>query len=92
VWYRITGTGGEITVDTAGSSFDTVAAAYAGAPDASSTVACADDVPVVPLGRTLQAAVTFPTIAGVSYFVQVGGFLENDGINVPYGTLKVAVR
>ena len=91
VWYKVAGTGGSITVDTAGSDYDTVAAVYT--PDGSSGYtplpgACNDDVPLVPFGRTLQSAVTFATSAGVTYYVQIGGFPES----FAYGTLKVAVR
>ena len=46
VWYKIAGTGRSITVDTAGSSYDTVIAVYAGAADAGATVACLDDMPL----------------------------------------------
>jgi hypothetical protein len=91
VWYRIAGTGHPVTVDSAGSNFDTVMAAYrknaAGAfvPVAD---ACIDDVPLQPVGATLQAAVTFPTAVGTTYWVQVGGFPDE----MPYGTLKIKVR
>ena len=51
--------------------------------------ACVDDVPTLdPIGRTLQAAVTFDTVAGTSYYVQIGGFPQS----FPYGNLRVAVR
>lgn len=95
VWYKVAGTGGPVTIDTAGSDFDTVLAAYAGGPDAAATVACLDDVPLQPVGRTLQSAITFDTVAGTTYWVQAGG-LDEDVFGpdawVPYGTLKVAVR
>ena len=92
VWYRVVGTGGSVTIDSAGSDFDTVMAAYTSngagefnpVPDA-----CVDDVPVLPFGRTLQAAVTIPTtVVGTSYYVQVGGFPEQ----LPYGNLRINVR
>ena len=91
VWYRIVGTGNPITIDTAGSDFDTVLAVYTSdgaggftpVPDA-----CVDDVPVDPVGRSLQASVTFDTVAGTTYYVQIGGFPEG----FPYGNLRVAVR
>ena len=88
VWFRIQGTGSDVTVDTAGSDFDTVAAAYA--PDGSglTEVACVDDVPLDPFGRTLQAAITFPTEIGTTYYVQIGGFPDLQS----YGNLRVAVR
>ena len=91
VWYRIVGTGGPVTVDTAGSDYDTVVAVYTAdgaggftpVPDA-----CVDDVGLDPVGVTLQSAVTFDTVAGTSYYVQIGGFPES----FPYGNLRVAVR
>ena len=56
VWYRIAGTGGQVTVDTAGSDFDTVLAVYAGSPDGT-VIGCVDDTPLEPVGRTLQGQV-----------------------------------
>jgi hypothetical protein len=91
VWYKVAGTGGTVTVDTAGSDYDTVAAVYTADGSGGWTPepgACDDDVPLDPLGVTLQAAVSFPTTAGVWYYVQIGGYPEA----FPYGTLKVAVR
>jgi hypothetical protein len=89
VWFKVTGSGSEVTVDTAGSDFDTVAGAYV--PDGSggfTNIACVDDVPLDPFGRTLQSAVTFSTTAGSTYYVQIGGF---PGLQ-SYGNLRVAVR
>ena len=91
VWYRIVGTGGPVTVDTAGSDFDTVIAVYTSTGAGGFTPvpdACVDDVPLEPLGRTLQSAVTFDTVAGTTYYVQIGGYPEA----FPYGNLRVAVR
>jgi hypothetical protein len=91
VWYQIVGTGGMVTVDTAGSDYDTVVAVYtsdgAGGFDPVPG-ACLDDVPLQPLGRTLQSAVTWQTVAGTTYYVQIGGFPES----FEYGNLRVAVR
>jgi hypothetical protein len=91
VWYRIVGTGDPVTVDTAGSDYDTVIAVYtsdgAGGFDPVPG-ACVDDVPLEPLGRTLQAAVTFDTVQGTVYYVQIGGYPQS----FPYGNLRVAVR
>jgi hypothetical protein len=91
VWYQIVGTGEPVTIDTAGSDYDTVIAVYTAdgsggfdpVPDA-----CVDDVPIDPIGRTLQAAVTFDTVAGTTYYVQIGGFPDS----FRYGNLRVAVR
>ena len=91
VWYQIAGTGGTITVDTAGSDYDTVAAVYTSPSTgvyAPVDGACVDDVPLVPVGRTLQSAVSFVTVAGTTYYIQIGGFPEA----VTYGNLRVAVR
>lgn len=91
VWYRIVGTGSPVTVDTAGSDYDTVAAVYT-SPSAGTYTplpdACVDDVALTPMGRTLQSAVSFGTTAGTTYYVQIGGFPEA----VTYGNLRVAVR
>jgi hypothetical protein len=90
VWYKVVGTGGSLTVDTAGSDYDTVAAVYTSSGSGFTPVpdACVDDVPTVPVGRTLQAAVTWATTAGTTYYVQIGGFPSQ----FPYGNLRVAVR
>ena len=61
----------------------TAPAAFAPVPER-----CVDDVPVLPFGRTLQAAVTFPTVVGTTYYVQAGGLAEI----FPYGNLRVRVR
>lgn len=90
VWYRFTGTGLPMTINTAGSDYDTVVAIYTGSVGALTPVpdGCVDDSPVAPVGRTLQASVTIPTIAGTTYFVQIGGFPET----IPYGGLRVSLR
>ena len=90
VWYRIVGTGGLVTVDTAGSDYDTVIAVYTAAGGGFTPVpdGCVDDVPIEPVGRTLQSAVTWQTVAGTSYYVQIGGYPQS----FPYGNLRVAVR
>lgn len=68
VWYRVEGTGEDVTLSTVGSSFDTVIGVYTA--DSLTEVACVDDT----LETGLQATVTFPTDAGTEYLVQVGGF------------------
>lgn len=90
VWFAIDGTGSAVTFDTAGSGFDTVTAVYTKSGSSYLPVpnACVDDVPLQPLGRTLQSAVTFTAAAGTTYYVQIGGF--PDDLN--WGDLHVAVR
>ena len=87
VWFALQGTGGPITVDTAGSNFDTVVAAYVGA--GLDQVACVDDAPIQ---RTPQGHVTIDTQLGVTYLVQVGGVVGNFGSEDPeYGRLRLNV-
>jgi hypothetical protein len=82
LWYRIEGTGGDVTVDTAGSAFNTVVAVYADAGGALDELDCVDDV----LPATRQAVLTLPTVAGETYLVQIGGF------GGQFGQLKLTVR
>ena len=91
VWFSLEGTGSSVTIDTAGSGFDTVLAVYTRASDGSLVLvdgACNDDFLFEPIGRSRQAAVTFETVAGTSYLIQVGGFPDDDN----WGTLRLAVR
>ena len=79
-WWTFTGTGGDVTVDSAGSDFDTIIGVYV--PDGGSfeQVGCVDDVfdPETEEG-SLQASVTIATIAGQTYYVQAGGFGDSAG-------------
>jgi hypothetical protein len=78
VWYTVAGTGGEIAIDTAGSEFDTVLGVYTRDGSGFTQVACVDDV-FSEEGGSLQAALTFASEAGVTYFVQAGGYAESSG-------------
>ncbi len=71
VWWKITPTAaGTVTVNTAGSSFDTTLAVYTGSAVGSLTsVASNDDT-----GSTLQSAVSFAATAGTTYYVAVDGY------------------
>ena len=92
VWYKFTGTGHPVTIDTSGSDFDTVLATYTAGPGGTFTPVpngCGDDVPTPPVGRSLQAAVTIPTVAGTTYYVQIGGFPDSA---FPFGNLRVSIR
>ena len=90
VWYTIEGTGDEITVDTAGSHFDTVLAVYVMEGGELVEIACIDDVFFDPVGLTFQAAISGPTEEGVTYWVQVGGFRQFDFAQS--GRLKLSVE
>jgi hypothetical protein len=79
VWYTLEGTGSEVTIDPTGSDYDTVIAAYARDGDTWTEVACIDD------DDDLQGALTLATEAGVTYWIQAGGFYAD------YGTLTLTV-
>ena len=66
-WYRILGNGGTVSIDTAGSNFDTVLAVYGLPASLDDGLPCNDDA----TGQT--SAVSFPSAAGRAYLVQVGG-------------------
>lgn len=76
-WWTFVGTGGPVTIDTAGSDFDTILAVYTGSPGSFTQVACVDDV--FEPGFSLQSRVTIDTLAGVTYYVQAGGFGGDSG-------------
>ncbi len=88
LWWTFVGTGRPVTLDTAGSRFDTVLAVYVQQSGRLRQVACADDVdPGFPYPRsTLQARVAVPTVKGRVYRVQVGGTFAD------YGRLVLAAR
>jgi hypothetical protein len=68
-WWKIAGTGKPITLSTAGSTFDTVLAVYDGpAPLTGNRVTCNDDDG----SGGVTSALTFNSVRGRSYLVQVG--------------------
>jgi hypothetical protein len=81
VWYRFTApTNTAVTIDTVGSSFDTIIGVYVGsALNRLTNVACNDDIQP----GVLQSRLSFLAGAGTTYYVQVGGF------NAAFGTLAV---
>jgi len=92
LWYTVEGTGGPISIDTAGSNIDTVLAVYQPDGDGFLEVACIDDVFGDPIGITFQAALTIDTVEGETYYVQVGGFdARFQGGNVEVGRLRLAI-
>lgn len=90
VWYTVEGTGDVITVDTAGSHFDTVLAVYVMEGEELVEIACVDDVFFDPIGLTFQASISGPTEEGVTYWIQVGGFRQFDFAQS--GRLKLTVE
>lgn len=86
VWFRVEGTGRQMTIDTAGSRFDTVVAVYVEEGGELVEIACVDDVQTGTIGFSWQSAVTWDSEAGQAYWIQIGGF-EGE-----YGLLKVELR
>lgn len=69
-WYRILGNGGTVSINTTGSSFDTVIAVYpAPTPTLSGLLACNDDAST----GILTSAMSIQSEAGRAYLIQVGG-------------------
>ena len=79
VWYRFTpATGGTLTLDTCGSSFDTMLAVYLGATcpgGALGELACNDDAGGNgPCANTLRSYVNMSVSPGIPYMIRVGGW------------------
>lgn len=85
-WSWTAPSSGAVLVDTLGSSFDTQVAVYRGAASVSSLalVGCNDDVTTIGSPSTLvdESMVSFPAIAGTTYFIQVSGSSSTDSGNV----------
>jgi hypothetical protein len=90
LWYSFTGTGDPVTVDTAGSNFDTVLAVY---DEDLTELACVDDVEFDPLGFTFQSAVTIDTVEGETYYVQAGGYRSTfERGEAQFGRLRIGIE
>jgi subtilisin len=87
VWYRWTPqTSGTTTIDTAGSSFDTLLGVYTGsAVDGLTEVASNDDEDRA--NNVLTSKVSFDATAGTTYRIAVDGF--NDGTGADAGNITV---
>jgi hypothetical protein len=72
-WWTFEGTGGDVTIDTAGSDFDTVLGIYTEDSGELVPIGCVDDV------DSLQARITVATDAGVTYWIQAGGLGSSSG-------------
>ena len=75
LWWKWTApSSGSATISTNGSSFDTVLAAYSGVNvNALTEIASNED------SNGLQSEITFPTLAGQTYYFAVDGFDANTG-------------
>jgi hypothetical protein len=90
LWYSFTGTGEPVTIDPAGSNFDTVLAVY---DDALNELACIDDNEFEPVGFTFQGALTIDTEEGATYYVQAGGFLQFfEEAEAEFGRLRLRIE
>jgi len=79
IWYCYTATcTGDVTVSLAGSSYDTMLAAYDGCgcypTFAANLIECNDDA-----GASYQSAVTFAATAGNQYLIEIGGYANETG-------------
>jgi hypothetical protein len=70
VWYVVTGDGDPVTLDTRGSAIDTVMAVYDG--DSGDFLKCNDDIRASGTSPDRDSELTFPSVAGRNYFVQIG--------------------
>ncbi len=71
VWYRVTGTGDQLTASTcSAASFDTEIHVYTGACGSMTEVVCNDDGS----GCGLQSSVSWCTTAGTTYYISVGAY------------------
>jgi len=79
VWYKVTPTSsGTVTLNTCGSSYDTVLAIYSGSCGSLSAVTCNDDDSSCGSGST-ASQVTFTGNAGTTYYIFIGGYYGVSG-------------
>jgi hypothetical protein len=84
-WYSIQGTGGQMTITTEGSDFDTALFVYSGSP-AGALVTCNDDGPNI----DFASSASFNSSPGVGYAIQAGTFCTALCSAPPSGgTLKI---
>jgi len=77
LWYSFTvATAGSVTIDTAGSNFDTVLAVFSGSCGSLTCIASSDDTVA-----TTQSEVTFTASTGTSYVIAAGSFGDAEEYN-----------
>ena len=82
VWYRFEPTvSGLATINTNGSTYDTVLAVWRGSPDALAAVACDDDS-----GEDTRSELSFFAEPGQTYYIEISGFSSGST-----GTLNLSV-
>ena len=86
VWYNWTATSnGTVSVNTYGSSFDTLLGVYAGTSVSSLALVTSDD----DAGGTVQSAVSFTAVSGTTYHIVVDGY--NSGSGAATGSIKLTL-
>ena len=77
-----------------GKQFDTLIGVYDPTDAGFEEIACIDDVEFEPVGSTYQAALTFDTEEGVTYYVQIGGYFFpfDDPVAAEKGRIRIRVR
>lgn len=94
VWFTVEGTGGPITIDPSRSDFDTAIGAYVDTGAGLEQVGCIDDDFSDPF-QPPQSPLTIDTVAGETYYIQVGGFDEGqlfgEEPRPEYGQLRLRV-
>ena len=88
-WYRIIGNGGVISINTAGSNFDTVIAAYfAPTPTSTDPLPCSNNVSA----GDVTSAISFQSELGRTYLIQVGGcWFSGSACGFTSGFLRMAI-
>ena len=87
VWYSFTPSSNAVVrVQTLGSSFDTILAAYSGPNPGSLTQVGCDDDSRLPEPEYLHSSIAFHVAAGTRYWVQAGGY------SFTSGTLKIKIQ
>jgi len=79
LWYTFVGTGEQLTVSTCGgAAWDTYLRVLEGTCGAFSCIGVNDDSQCGP-NFTLQSTISFPSVAGTTYYVYISGFSSSSG-------------
>lgn len=88
VWYRITGTGGNVDINLSGSNRDASLAIWSDCP-ATTLISC------LPITAGSSGSIIFPTVAATTYYIQItrrsGGDNANMGGNICATNVSAAV-
>ncbi len=89
VWYKFTGAGKDVGIDTyfSDENYDTVLVVYASTASGLSEVACNNDSGS--LDFTFQSSVSLPANAGTTYYILVGTYNGGPGGNLTLNTYNI---